>query len=203
MKKNLIIVSAAACALVFALAGCGSGGQAAPAAGSEAGSAPAEAPAAIEETSAISETSVLPSMPNPWSDVASAEEAAQGAGLSSFAIPEGANLSLGPIDNVAYRCMDGIAEAQIEFPAVTLTIRKGIAVDGDDISGDYNEYANTWDTTLKGLTVTCFGNREGEATKTIWSANGFDYSINALGLGGDDDFGLSADDLNSLINGMQ
>ena len=51
--------------------------------------------------------------------------------------------------------------------------------------------------------VTCFGNREGEATKTIWQSGDYYYSITAEGLGGDEDFGLNADDLSSLINGIQ
>jgi hypothetical protein len=86
-----------------------------------------------------------------------------------------------------------------------MTIRKGnasVAEDGD-ISGDYNEYANTWTQNIKGLEVTCFGNREGESTKTIWQVDDTCYSITAYGLGGDTDYGLSPDDINSLINGIQ
>ena len=56
---------------------------------------------------------------------------------------------------------------------------------------------------MKGLELTCFGNREGDATKTIWTIDDMAYSITVLGLGGDTDFGLSADDLNSLVNAIQ
>jgi hypothetical protein len=102
--------------------------------------------------------------------------------------------------------MQGIAEAVTEFPAVEMTIRKGDATyeiaDGD-ISGDYGEYKNKWTQNIKGLEVTCYGNRKGEATKTIWVVDDYDYSIVVQGLGGDEDYGLSADDLNSLINAIQ
>ena len=148
-------------------------------------------------------------MPNPWSDAASADEAAVGAGIGTFGTPEGIEISLGPIDHVKYRYMDGIAEMDVEFPAVSMCIRKGVSPDettapaAGDISGDYGEYAHTWTQNVKGLELTCFGNREGDATKTIWTVNDMAYSITVLGLGGDTDFGLSADDLNSLVNAIQ
>lgn len=144
-------------------------------------------------------------MINPWSTADSLEAAAEGAGIDGFMIPEGAEISLGEVKLTEARFMEGLAEADIEFPAVEMTIRKGnasVAEDGD-ISGDYNEYANTWTQNIKGLEVTCFGNRNGDATKTIWQKEDTCYSITAYGLGGDTDYGLSADDLNSLINGIQ
>ena len=144
-------------------------------------------------------------MANPWSDAGTLAEAAEGAGLDGFSIPEGAEISLGEVNVTEARYMEGLAEAVVEFPAVEMTIRKGNAsgaTDGD-ISGDYNEYANTWTQNIKGLEVTCFGNREGDATKTIWQVEDTCWSITAYGLGGDTDYGLSPDDLNSLINGIQ
>ena len=142
---------------------------------------------------------------NPWSTAESLAAAAEGAGIDGFSIPEGAEISLGEVTLTEARFMEGLAEADVEFPAVSMTIRKGsasVATDGD-ISGDYNEYANTWTQNIKGLEVTCFGNREGDATKTIWQVDDTCYSITAYGLGGDDDYGLSPDDINSLINGIQ
>ncbi len=144
-------------------------------------------------------------MANPWSDAGTLAEAAEGAGVDGFSIPEGAEISLGEVNVTEARYMEGLAEAVVEFPAVEMTIRKGNAsVAGNgDVSGDYNEYANTWTQNIKGLEVTCFGNREGDATKTIWQVDDTCYSITAYGLGGDTDYGLSPDDLNSLINGIQ
>ena len=62
---------------------------------------------------------------NPWSEVASAEEAAKGAGIDSFEVAEDLGLDLGENFGRTYRCMEGIAEVQLEFPASALTIRKG------------------------------------------------------------------------------
>ena len=146
---------------------------------------------------------------NPWSEVGSLAEAAEKAGLYGFDIAEGSEISLGKLDVSAYRCMEGLAEAVIEFPASEIRIRKGLAsvaaqgVGEGDISGDYGEYKNTWTQNIKGLEVTCFGNREGDASKIIWQSGDYCYSITAEGLGGDEDFGLNADDISSLINGIQ
>lgn len=146
-------------------------------------------------------------MANPWSDVDSAEAAAEGAGLDTFMVPDGeAEISLGEVKVTQYRCMKGMVEAVVEFPAVEMTIRKGDKsgeMAEGDISGDYSEYKYDWTQNIKGLEVKCFGNRDGEATKTIWSVDDMDYSITVQGLGGDEDYGLPADDLNSLINGIQ
>lgn len=145
-------------------------------------------------------------MENPWHEAATAEEAAEGAGLDSFSAAEGVEISLGEIKVDKYRYMDGMAEAVVEFPAVEMTIRKGradLAVDDMGISGDYNEYAHDWTQSVKGLEIHCFGNEEGRATRTIWQVDDTCWSIVVQGLGGDENYGLSADDLNSIINAMQ
>jgi len=178
--KSLSIIIAIVAAMAFALTACGES----------------------EEATGTGEAG----MPNPWSTAESLDEAAKGAGLEGFEIPEGAEISLGKVEVTEYRYMDTIAEARIEFPAVEMTIRKGTkeyeSAEGD-ISGDYGEYKYNWTTNIKGLEVKCSGNREGEATRTIWNVDDIDYSITAFGLGGDDDYGLPEDDLKTLISGIQ
>lgn len=145
-------------------------------------------------------------MPNPWSDVDSAEEAAKGAGLDEFVVPEGLEISLGTVEVAQYRCMEGIADAETPIAAVDMTIRKGkkdLEIAEGDISGDYGEYKYDWNMTIGDVEVKCFGNREGEATKTIWSNGEYDYAILAFGAGGDDDFGLNTDDLTALVSGIR
>ena len=145
-------------------------------------------------------------IPNPWDTAKSSEEAAKGAGIDSFTVPESTEISLGKVDVAEYRYMDTIAEADVEFPAVEMTIRKGTPeyeIAEGDISGDYGEYKYDWTVDVDGQEVTCFGNREGEATKTIWTAGEYNYSITAVGLGGDDDYGLPEDDVKALVSGIK
>ena len=192
------------------LAGCGSGQtgaqQAEPAAAEETAAegettAPQqEEAAAVEEGADEGETTMIA---NPWSEVASAEEAAKGAGIDSFEVAEDLGLDLGENFGRTYRCMEGIAEVQLEFPASALTIRKGNPVEDGDISGDYNEYAYTWTQDIDGITVTCWGNREGDATKAIWSSGDMCFSMFAEGLGGDQDFGLNPERMEALVSNVK
>ena len=219
MKMRIFLsIILAAVMLATVLTGCGSGGSAAkkeePAAAAESTqeeAAPAETKA--EDTAAETESTEAEStaaaaeentgLANPWSDVGSAEEAAKGAGIDSFVIAEDPGLDLGELFERTYRCMDGIAEARLEYPASALTVRKGTIAEEGDISGDYTEYANTWTQDVNGIEVTCFGNREGDAAKSIWTVDNMYFSIVAEGLGGDQDFGLNAERLTAMVSSIQ
>ena len=145
-------------------------------------------------------------MPNPWQDVDSSDAAAKGAGIEALSIADGTELSLGEVKVAKYRCMDGMIEAIIEFPASQLTVRKGkpeTASEEGDISGDYNDYSLTWSEGIGSVNVKCQGNRDGDSIKTTWQSGDYLYSINAEGLGGDDDFGLNRDDLGKLVSAIK
>lgn len=142
--------------------------------------------------------------PEKWNDAKDAEEAAKAAGLDTFQYGEGDKISLGDVKAEKIQYMEGVVHAHVPVAAVDMHIYKGLSsIDEGDISFDQNEYKHQWTQNIKGLEVKCFGNREGEATKTIWTVDDYSYAITAYGAGGDDDFGLSADDLSSLINSIQ
>ena len=194
MKKRIVLSIILAAVMVSAmLAGCSSGGSA----------APKEEPAATEAEDTVEKIGIADEentgLANPWTDVGSSEEAAKGAGTDSFVIAEDPVIDLGENFERTYRCMDGIAEARLEYPASALTVRKGTNAEDGDISGDYTEYAETWTQDVDGIEVTCFGNWEGDASKSIWNVDGMYYSIVAEGLGGDDDFGLNAERLTEMV----
>ena len=226
MKKRIFLSMILAAVMMAAvLAGCSSGGSAtqkeepAAAVSTQEEAAPAETKA--EDTAAETESTEAATasaaeaestaaaaeentgLANPWSDVESAEEAAKGAGIDSFVIAEDPGLDLGQLFERTYRCMDGIAEARLEYPASALTVRKGTKAEEGDISGDYTEYANTWTQDVNGIEVTCFGNREGDAAKSIWTVDNMYFSIVAEGLGGDQDFGLNAERLTAMVSSIQ
>ena len=138
-----------------------------------------------------------------WTKAASTDEAGEKAGVGLFLVdPQGT--SLGPVTNADYSYTEGAAEAHYGIAAVELFVRKGLnSTYNGDVSLDDNKYANEWTQTVAGKEVKCFGNREGEATKTIWTDGDYDYAILAYGAGGDTDYGLSADDLATVIADIQ
>ena len=155
---------------------------------------------------AAADSEAMTGMPNPWHTVESLAAAAEGAGLDGFTVPEGSSISLGELKAESYSYMDGLAEIRVPVAAVDMTIRKGLssaAAEEGAVSGDYGDYKNSWTQDINGVEVKCFGNREGESTKTIWTVGDYCYSITAFGAGGDDDFGLNAEDLNALVSGIK
>ena len=155
MNKK-IFAFAAASALALALAGCSAGGSSMQ---ESASSAAAEAASSAVTSSAAgpATSSQQTGMINPWQDAASAEEAAQGAGLDSFSVPEANELTIGPMGPWTFRYMEGLAEAEAPAGAAEVLIRKGQAAEPGDASGDYGEYPLQWTQNIKGLDVTCFG----------------------------------------------
>lgn len=143
---------------------------------------------------------------NPWEDVDSAADAGEKAGLDQFEYGEGQTISLGTVQGETFRYSDAIAEVQLPIGAVEMTIRKGTLLAAGpyaDISGDYNEYKYSWEQDVDGVAVQCYGNREGEATKSIWSDDFYAYAILAYGAGGDTDYGLGADDVATLVSNIK
>ena len=151
---------------------------------------------------------------NPWTSVETAQEAAEGAGMGYFEVPaDGTQSSIGPINWYGYQYMEYLAEADGAVGAAELTVRKGInaerapedvSYDGNDVSGDYTEYAYTWEMDVDDWKVTCFGNEDGKTMKAIWKSDNFSYSIMVRGQGDlYDTFGLGSDDTAAIVKAVQ
>ncbi len=201
-KKLLAVVFAAV--LAVGVVGCSSASSSSASSSSASASSTSSSASAstssasVSSSAASSQASGSIGMPNPWSQVASAAEAAQGAGLNAFAVPDaGINLIVGKLGDWSFSYMDGLAQAKNTAGDVDLTIRKGVYAGDGDISGDYNVYEYEWPLTLKGLEVKCAGHSEDAANKILWISGDNAYCI--LASGG----GLNPDDINSLINAIQ
>lgn len=198
MNKKLLAIAFTA-VLAIGVVGCSSNSSSSAPASGGGSSAPASSPAASEPASATSsETSASVGIPNPWSEAASAAEAAEAAGLKGFSVPDaGIGLTIGNLGDWTFSSTDGMAQAKTTAGDVEITIRKAVLAGNGDISGDYNAYEYEWPLTLKGLTVECSGHSEDAANKVLWASSDDAYCILADGAG------LSPDDINSLINAIQ
>ena len=152
------------------------------------------------------------SLANPWTDVDSAQAAADGAGVGYFTLPEtGMEIDGGPIGWDNYRYMDLLAEANGYVGAAELMVRKGVnrpdhvvGYDTTDVSGDYNDYAHEWTIEAMGWQVHCFGNEDGRTMKAIWSSDNFSYCILVRGQGDIYDvYGLGSDDIVALVGSIE
>lgn len=182
MKRTAPVVAAAT--LVLALVGCSDSEMA------------EDVATSVIDSAVQSQTSEVEST---WTDCATAADAAVVAGFDGFSEGAGAITRLGDQYEVQYLATDGVSQAIIEYPASMLFVCKGNAADGTDVSGDDTAYAFTWNTTVGDVELTCSGNREGDAQKTIWTVGDYAYSITTLGLGGEEDFGINADDLALIV----
>ena len=151
------------------------------------------------------EASAAVGLANPWTEVATAEEAADGAGVGYFLVPEeNMETTGGQVNWFCFQYMEHIAEADGGIGSAELTVRKGLKQDGEDVSGDYTEYAFAWMQEADGWDVSCFGNEEGRTMKAIWISDNFSYSIMVRGQGDIyDTYGLDEEAIGALVAAIQ
>lgn len=151
-------------------------------------------PAVLTVTAAAPAPTAAPAV-NEWTETGDLSAAVAASGVSFHppipeALPEGLTLD-------AYRSRPGVIEAR--YGGGALQIRKSNTLSGMDLSGDLSVYSQTWDLTLKGLAVHCRGNGSA-ANEATFTAGTDSYSI--VFHPGQEGQGLTADQINSLVNGM-
>lgn len=158
---------------------------------------------AAEESASDGESAA--GMANPWTEAATPEEASEGAGVGYLQLPEEKmELVGGPVLWDGYQYMEDLAEADGAVGAATMIVRKGLNENGEDVSGDYTEYAYEWEVEAEDFTATCYGNEEGKMMKAIWTSDNFAYSIMIRGQGDSSDtYGLAEEDVITLVNAIQ
>ena len=146
-------------------------------------------------------------MINPWQAYNTAKEAAEGAGIDSFDVPNDLTFEDYGTPKTVYFCaMEGIAEADMVIDDMALLIRKGV-YEGEpdsDISGDYNEYKHTWTATIDGIEVECSGNAEDLIQKAVWKSGSYDFAVGARFAGNsyDVDRGITEADLTAIVTAI-
>ena len=132
-----------------------------------------------------------------WTDTEDLDEAISISGVS-FDPPVDEALPAGTVF-FGYRARTGMIEANYSDEN-TLTIRKSATTGGNDLIGDYSNYSRTWTQNVKGLNVDCRG--DGTTANAVTYSTGSGYYSISFNMG-DEGNGLTADQINSLVNGMQ
>ena len=157
MKRVATI--AMAMALVLALSGCA-----------------ASASSKSSATMSASDVSASASAAS-WTNVISAAEAAKGAGLTSFSMPDRTVIADIVFTNPAYSYTTGVAQAKYDNGA-SLIIRKDDGSHSAQLTdSDVSKLTATWTKTYEGVEVTCYGVARGAATYITWKTNAGEYGV--------------------------
>ena len=96
--------------------------------------------------------------------------------------------------------MEGTIEALYENVNDEMRIRVSMDMAGEELAGDYTSYSQNWDESIQGITVRCKGDGE-TINNALFDAEDLHYAI--LYNAGDEGYGLTADELNAIVTGMQ
>lgn len=109
---------------------------------------------------------------NPWSNWNSLAEAEAATGFP-FGLPETVDGYTADV----FRTMSGtLLEIRYHSGESEICIRKQQG-EGQDISGDYNVYANSEESQQNGGTITVDSNEAGEVVRQLISFNGYSWSV--------------------------
>lgn len=148
-------------------------------------------PAASDASSTSSvATSDSAQIPNPWTDCTTLADAAALTGYD-FTVPD--SVDGYPDVTIAVLESEQLTEVQYSSGSDRLCLRK--APGSDDISGDYNQYAESSTIDVDGRGVTLQGN-DGQVQLATWQDGGYTYSI---GVYREDGTSLTADEMTALV----
>lgn len=137
-----------------------------------------------------SATSDTAQIPNPWTECATLADAAALTGYD-FTVPDSVD---GYTDiSITVLTDEQLTEVQYTAGNDRLCLRK--APGSDDISGDYNQYAESNAVDVDGRSVTLQGN-DGQVQLATWLDGDYTYSI---GVYREDGTGLTADEMTALV----
>lgn len=134
------------------------------------------------------ETDII-GMPNPFTDFDTLAGAEKQTGFY-ITLPD----AIGSSDNKIYRAMNDEMIEVIYVNGEDETGRVRKARGSEDISGDYNEYAETETVSVGGIDVLLKGDA-GLVKLAVWTNDGYTYSVSA-------EAGLTADEMSALVSGI-
>ena len=187
MKKLLIFTVTAA--MLLSLAACAQSAKPAAKPNQPAQTETADSKNAQAETAETENVQI----PNPWTDYDSKDDAVQAAGFD-LTVPD----EISGCSEKSYRVLS--AEGDVMFEIIYAsgedeTARICKAPGADDVSGDYNEYAETETVDAGGVSVTMKG-ENGLVKLAVWTNGDYSYVLSV-------ESGLSQNDMAALVSNIQ
>ena len=186
MKKKVVMMVCSMAALVMAVSimGCGKKAEA-----DQAGTEISEDGAAQAAEDSEDENTQIP---NPFVDCETKADAEKLAGFE-MTVPE----QIEGYEQKLFQAIDGeliqVFYASQEKEEDEILIRKGVG--SDDISGNYEEFAEVRTAAAGDLEVTLKGN-DGKVTVAVWTTGSYTFSIQV-------DAGASQDEMLNLVEAVQ
>ena len=128
-------------------------------------------------------------MPNPFTDFDTLAEAEKQTGFD-ITLPD----AIGSSENKIYRAMNDEMLEVIYMNGEDETGRIRKARGSEDISGDYNEYAETETVSVDGIDV-LFKGDAGLVKLAVWTNDGYAYSVSS-------EAGMTADEMMVLVSAV-
>ena len=134
-----------------------------------------------------------------WTSVSDFSQAVNGSGVSFSApaqetVPQGMSVK-------GYRYKTGSIEVSYgDNAGGTLAVRKSTTESGNALSGDTNIYTAAWQTSIKGVTVTCKGDGT-TINAATFGLNGANYAVTCNTA--QEGKGLTLEQLTALVNALQ
>lgn len=128
-------------------------------------------------------------MPNPFTDFNTLAEAEKQTGFY-ITLPD----AIGSSNNKIYRAMNDEMLEVIYVNGEDETGRIRKARGSEDISGDYNEYAETETVSVGGIDVLLKGDA-GIVKLAVWTNDGYAYSVSS-------EAGMTADEMMALVSAV-
>ena len=133
---------------------------------------------------------------NPWNQVASAKEAAAGAGnMDEFEVPAELKINNLTFTDPAFSYQDGVAQAYYESGAIGISVRKASGIYGGPMTDrDLDSFPKHWAQQAgddADDVVDCYGMEKGTAIVIQWGDEEEFYTVTSQGLGGEE-YGMDA-----------
>ena len=191
MKK--IIAIAATIVLAFALSGCVT----------QVTKESKETPSTSDKSASASASSASAAAVN-WTSALTPDDAAKGAGISSFGAPQRTVIADFVFTGPTFAYTDHVAQATYEVPgSAKLIVRKAEGAHTAPLTDrDKSGFSQTWQNSYEGYDVTSYGNKQGAATMCVWNDGTKEYGVTIEGLGSAE-VTMDSEDIDDIVKAVK